>query len=51
MTDIKIVAHNKNSKIYKLFNCYNIRMFPSDPTGSLDDFYFYNLGGLEDGKK
>lgn len=37
------------SKIYKHIIHTNIRMFPSDPLGSLDDFIFLNyliLGGL-----
>lgn len=28
----------ENSKIYKDWSNFNNRMFPSDPTGSLDDF-------------
>lgn len=35
--------------VYKLLKINDIRMFPSDPLGSLDDFIFLNylfLGGL-----
>ncbi len=39
----------QNINIYKLFVINNIRMFPSDPTGSLDDFFlrsYLNYGGF-----
>ena len=36
-------------KIYKPFRTDNINMFPGDPTGSPDDFYFskFVFGGLK----
>lgn len=49
----KINLNKKNSKIYKYKLLDNIRIFPSDPTGSLDDsvFIFLNkLEGLFDGR-
>ena len=30
----------KNKKVYKCFMLNNFNMFPSDLTGSLDDFFF-----------
>ncbi len=35
----------KNRKIYKADRCFYINMFPSDPTGSLDDFFSMKIGG------
>jgi len=32
-----VLSLKHNHKIYKYVNIYNIRMFPSDPKGSLDD--------------
>ncbi len=32
-----------NRKIYKRESFTNSRIYPSDPTGSLDDFYFRGL--------
>lgn len=33
------INFQRNSKIYKSQILFNIRMFPSDPTGSLDDLF------------
>lgn len=35
-----------NRKTYKSINFYYVNMFLGDPTGSLDDFYFYNSQNL-----
>ena len=34
---------NKNDNFYKLEIAQNIEMFPSDPLGSLDDFFYSSL--------
>ncbi len=39
------MTQTTEQKAYKCYKAYNHRMFPSDPTGSLDDFYFSFLGG------
>ena len=48
---IKTSIRNPRQKIYKSLYSDNLRMFPSDPTGSLDDFVFLNkFLEVEDGR-
>ncbi len=39
-----------NRKAYKQNKINIIRMFPSDPTGSLDDFFLFKILGGYNGK-
>lgn len=36
----------KEQKVYKSHITKTTRMFPSDPHGSLDDFYYFDFGGF-----
>ncbi len=41
-TKSAVLTITYNSKFYKGSSCSSSRMFPSDPTGSLDVFFFMN---------
>lgn len=45
---MKLKSKMGNNKVYKWFLTGNVRMFPSDPTGSLDDFIFKKCFSAEE---